>query len=266
MKNRMGKLERQLFAAAQARGVEVVRQGDLRDWLRLSPTQESGVFHRLAAAGWIARVRRGLYLVPPKLPLGGKWSPDEAQALNALIGDKGGHYQVCGPNAFQRYGFDGQIPTRVFAYNNRLSGERKIGGVNLRLIKVADARLGGTDTVMTASGAELVYSSMARTLVDAVDDWALFGGLPRAFTWIRMALSKKTVAAAELAGLALKFGNQACLRRLGCLLEGEAVSRPVLKKIEAGLRQSKALIPWDPTAPRRGKINQRWGVIINAEQ
>ena len=50
MKNSMGKLERQLFAAAQARGAETVRQGDLADWLGLSPIQERGVFHRLAAA------------------------------------------------------------------------------------------------------------------------------------------------------------------------------------------------------------------------
>ena len=35
----------------------------------------------------IAQVRRGLYLVPERLPLGGKWSPDEILALNTLIED-----------------------------------------------------------------------------------------------------------------------------------------------------------------------------------
>ena len=30
-----------------------------------------------------------------------------------------------GPSAFSRYGWDDQIPNRLYAYNNRLSGERK---------------------------------------------------------------------------------------------------------------------------------------------
>jgi len=211
-------------------------------------------------------VRRGLYLLPPRLPVGGKWSPDEAQALNALVGDKGGRYQICGPNAFQRYGFDGQLPVRIFAYNNRLSGRRKIGGVELALIKVADARLGGTESVRMASGAEAVYSSKARTLVDAVDDWARFGGLPRAFGWIRRSLVGEEVDAGALASTALKFGNQACRRRLGVMLEREGASKSVLKKLEAGLNKSGSLIPWDPTTPARGHSNRRWGVIVNAQQ
>ena len=33
----------------------------------------------------------------------------------------------CGPNAFNRYGWDDQVPNRVYAYNNRVSGERRIG-------------------------------------------------------------------------------------------------------------------------------------------
>lgn len=262
----MGKLERQTFAAAQARGVETVRQGDLAAWLGLSPEQESGVFHRLAAAGWIARVRRGQYLLPSRLPVGGKWSPDEAQALNALVKDKGGRYQICGPNAFQRYGFDGQLPVRVFAYNNRLSGSRQVGGVELVLIKVADARLGGTETVRMASGVEALYSSKVRTLVDAVDDWARFGGLPRAFGWIQRAVAGKEVEPGALVSTALQFGNQACRRRIGVLLEREGASKIALNRLDAGLKKSKGLIPWDPTAPARGRINRRWGVIVNAGQ
>jgi hypothetical protein len=33
--------------------------------------------------------------------------------------DQGARYQICGPNAFNRYGFDEQVPTRIYAYNNR---------------------------------------------------------------------------------------------------------------------------------------------------
>ena len=73
------------------------------------------------STGVIARVRRGVYLIPPRLPLGGQWPPSEVLAISALIGGQGGRCQICGPNAFNRYGFDEQVPARVYAYNNRIS-------------------------------------------------------------------------------------------------------------------------------------------------
>ena len=170
MKRRLGNLERQLIAYTQLRKMEALRSGDLTGPLRISKKQERELLNRLATAGLIAQVRRGLYLVPPRLPLGGSWSPDEAQALNTLMADRKGNYQICGPNAFNRYGFDDQVPTRIYAYNNRISGERTIGAVALTLIKVADGRLGGTETVLMAEGQVAVYSSRVRTLVDAVYD------------------------------------------------------------------------------------------------
>ena len=160
MKRNIGRLEAQLLAYAQMRGWTTVRTGDLRKPLRLSADQERKLFSRLARAGMIARVWRGLYLVPPRLPLGGKWSPDEGLALATLMAARGGRYQICGLNAFNRYGFDEQMPNRVYAYNNRLWGDRRIGSVSLTLIKVADARLGATEKVATSeSGPPAIYSS-----------------------------------------------------------------------------------------------------------
>ena len=42
-----------------------------------------------------------------------------------------------------------------------------------------------------------MYSSRARTLVDAVYDWSRFGSLPRAYEWVRADLKKKRVTAAR---------------------------------------------------------------------
>jgi len=55
------------------------------------------------------------------------------------MADRDGRYEICGPNAFNRYGFSDQVPNRAYAYNNRLSGERTIGAISQTLIKVSDA-------------------------------------------------------------------------------------------------------------------------------
>jgi predicted transcriptional regulator of viral defense system len=134
-------------------------------------------------------VRRGLYLIPSRLPVGGSWSPDEVLALNTLIEDRGGRYQICGPNAFNLYGFDDQIPTRVYAYNDRISGERTMGSISLTLIEVATERLGAVEEVTTSENIVAVYSSRTRALIDAVYDWSRFNTLPRAYDWIRRELA-----------------------------------------------------------------------------
>jgi predicted transcriptional regulator of viral defense system len=265
MKRRLGNLERQLLAYAQLRNIRELRTGDLLAPLGITPKQERELYNRLTRSGLIAQVRRGLYLVPSELPLGGAWTPDEALALNTLIADRDGRYQICGPNAFQRFGFTDQIPNRVYAYNNRLSGERTIGAVALTLIKVADTRLGETQEFTTRAGNTAVYSSRARTLVDAVYDWSRFDSLPQAYDWITRELAEGRVSASKLVATTLRFGDRGTIRRMGAQLERAGVAPRWLRKLEAALPESTGTIPWIPTRPKRGTRNNRWGVIMNDE-
>ena len=265
MATALGKIETQFFAYVQMRRLQTVRTGELVRVLGITPQQERELLSRLARRSLIARVRRGLYLVPPRLPPGGKWSPSEFLALTALIEDQGGRYQVCGPSAFYRYGWDNQIPNRLYAYNNRITGERKIGSVAMTLIKLTDERLGETEVVKTPDGIDAVYSSRVRSLVDAVYDWSRFNSLPQGYDWIRAELARDPGMAGEIVRVALRYANVSTLRRLGKLLELEGVKDSILRKLERKLTPSSALIPWVPTLPKRGTVDRRWGVVVNYE-
>lgn len=263
MSSKLGTLETQLLAFSQMRGSATVRSEEIIEALGLNAAQTRELLSRMSRRGLIARVRRGLYLVPPRLPPGGKWTPSEFLSLDTLIKDRGGHYQICGPSAFLRYGFDEQVPNRVYAYNNILSGQRKIGSASLTLIKVDQSRLGDTDTFTTPQGIKVLYSSRARTLVDAVYDWSRFGSLPRAFDWIRAELKRDPKAAKLITSAAIRFSNLSTLRRLGKLFELEGVEESLLGKIERELPKTSAEIPWCPTRAKRGTIDRRWGVVFN---
>lgn len=267
MKSRLGRLETQFLAYAQMRRMRTVRFGDLsQSVLRLTPTQERKLLSRLARARVIARVRRGLYLVPPRLPLGGVWTPDETLAINTLIADRQGRYQISGPNAFNLYGYNNQVPNRVCAYNNRISGSRTVGAVHLTLIKIADKRLGGIVKRKGADGEAAVYASRARTLLDAVYDWSRFGTLPRAYDWIAADLRAGRIRAADLVKVTARYGDFNTIRRIGLLLERAGVKAPLLRTLEKRLPPITAAIPWNPSASRRGPINRRWGIIDNLDQ
>ena len=71
MKKTLGQKETQLLAYCHMRGTGTVETGDLTGPLRITPKQERELLSRMARAGIIAKVRRGLYLIPPRLPLGG---------------------------------------------------------------------------------------------------------------------------------------------------------------------------------------------------
>jgi hypothetical protein len=104
----------------------------------------------------------------PQLPLGGKWSPEEALVLDTLMDDCQGRYQICGPNAFNRYGFDEQIPTRV--YSGSVTGNRTGATPTtpsaLRPGRCLVNRSGGAFTAMRYSyySGEIVSSTGARRL------------------------------------------------------------------------------------------------------
>jgi predicted transcriptional regulator of viral defense system len=264
----LGQLETRALAYCQSRERPAVAAGDLVRALLWTPEQERKVLSQLARKGLIARVRRGLYLVPSRLPVGGRWNPGEALALTTLMEDRDGAYQISGPNTFQRYGWTEQVPNRVYAYNNRISGDRQIGPVSLTLIKVSDDRLGGTDVVRTPDGLDVVYASKARSLVDAVYDWSRFDTLPRAYDWIEREITSDDGFPAELVHVTIRYGNRGTLRRIGATLERLEVQEPLLRRIERALRPSSSFIPMVPTAAKRGKPGQRktskrWGVVFN---
>lgn len=264
MTSGIGGLEAQALAFSQGQERRTLAAGDLVRSLRWSSDQERKVLSRLAAKGLIVRVRRGLYLVPSRLPPGGKWSPGEFLALATLIEDAGGRYQISGPTSFYRYGWTEQVPNRTYAYNNRTSGERQIGPVALTLIKVSDERLGGTDTVRIPEGIDVVYASRARALVDAVYDWERFDSLPAAYGWIARELDREGFAA-ELVDASVRFGNQGTLRRIGAVLEREGAPDHLVQRLARRLNPTSAFIPLVPGREKRGTTSKRWGIVFNDE-
>jgi predicted transcriptional regulator of viral defense system len=263
-KDRLGKLEQRFLSYAQLQRLTTIRTGELRSALVLTALQEKKVLSRLASAGVIARLRRGVYLFPPRLPVGGVWTPGEYLILQELMKAWGeGTYQLCGWQVFNRYGFTEQMASRVYAYNNRLYGDRTIGGQAFTFIKVADARLGGTTLSQTPEGVDVVLPTKARALMDAVYDWSRFGSLPTAYAWIREAVGAERGLANELAEMASRYGNQGTMRRIGYVLGSLGLRGNWKEVLQETLRESVSLIPLVPGKKARGTIDRNWGVIVN---
>jgi predicted transcriptional regulator of viral defense system len=259
----LGNLSSRFFAYVQLREKDTVRTGELAAVLGITESQERDLLRRLSGSRWIVRLKRGVYLVPPRIPAGGNYSPGTGLILQKLMEERDGKYQICGPTAFNFYGLDDQIPSVTYVYNNRISSSRTIGNLAFQFIRVADARLGATDAVRTGEGVEVIYSSKARTLMDSVYDWSRFNSLPRGYEWIRQETKKDLMLASELVAVTTQYGNQATARRMGYLLDSLAQPSRIMNRLRRQLRDSKALIPWIPGWATKGTVNRKWGVIVN---
>ncbi len=259
----LGNLSSRFFAYTQLKKKDIVQTGELSPVLGITGSQERDLLRRLSDSGWIVRLKRGIYLVPPRIPAGGTYSPGIALVLQKLMEEGGGTYQICGPTAFNFYGLVDQIPTVTYVYNNRISGSRTIGSLVFQFIKIDDARLGAVNILRTREGAEIIYSSKARTLMDAVYDWSRFNSLPRGYDWIRKEIDGDLNLETELVEVTGQYGNQATARRIGYFFDSLLQNPKTLTELQRKLSDSKALIPWIPERPAKGTVNRKWGVIVN---
>jgi predicted transcriptional regulator of viral defense system len=177
--------------------------------------------------------------------------------------ERKGRYHICGPSAFNFYGLDDQVPSVTYLYNNRISGKRSIGSLAFQFIKVADERIGAINAVRTREDMEMIYSSKARTLMDAVYDWSRFNSLPRGYEWIKEEIKNEPKLTPELIEVAAKYGNMATIRRIGYLLDTLVQNSRMINRLQRQLSTSSSLIPWIPGRSAKGAINRKWGIIFN---
>jgi len=259
----LGSLSSRFFSYVQLKKLEIIRTGEIAPILNISGSQERDLFRRLSDSGWILRLKRGVYLVPSRIPAGGKYSPGVALILQKLMKEVKGKYQICGPTAFNFYGLDDQIPNLTYLYNNRISGKRSIGSLAFQFIKVADERLGAINTVRTRDDIEMFYSSKARTLMDAVYNWSRFNSLPRGYDWIKEEIKNEPRLLSDLIRTTAQYGNMATTRRIGYLLDTLVRNPKIMNRLQRQLSTTSSLIPWIPGRSAKGPIKHKWGVIVN---
>jgi predicted transcriptional regulator of viral defense system len=262
---RLGELVTQLLAWTQNRDVRVVKAGDLVKQLGFTKRQEESLLYSLGKKQRIAKIRRGLYLVPRNIPLGGKWKPSPLIVVAVLMRELGATaWQLTGGVAFQRHGLSQQMSSRIDVYNDKLSGVKTILGQEFRFIKVNKKRLGNTVefTVSEREGNYVIQmGSLARTVFDAIYDYDRFGVIEDAYGWLGERINDGAFMR-EFTGLVLKLGNIGVQRRVGYLLVQVKGGAKWAKKIQVKLPSSKGLIPLVPSKGRRGKVDMKWGVIV----
>lgn len=261
----LGALEVNFFSLMQLKHKTLVQLGECQPLLGITAKQEKSLLSRLSKKGYIVRLTRGYYLVPEKLPPGGRWQPDEYTIIHELMKILNAQYQICGPAAFNFYGLSEQIPNIIAIYNTKRSGTKIIGNLRFQFIKVPPSRIGSHNVIELPDGKNVVMSSLARTLMDAVYEWSRFNTIPTAYKWIENYIND-TGTINELIQVTSQFTNIATKRRIGYTLERLNLKTKKIYFLQKQLKSTKGWVALDPTQKATGKTNDKWRIIDNVNE
>jgi predicted transcriptional regulator of viral defense system len=234
----------------------------------VNPSAVSRLLKSLADAGWIVRLRRGLYAGTGGLP-GGVDVPPFAIATSLVKPSAIAHL-----SALAHHGLTDQVPLSISAIT-----PRKVVTPSMREAKASAGphlwHAAGLDfhyMVVTPErfsfGAEMIWlderfrvpiTDRERTVLDLFALPRLFGGLGEGLGVLEHARGE--IDLSRLVQYALRQGSIAVAKRLGWSLEATGASSvilaPLLKLPAFGYS------PLDPGRVRRGRHDRRWMIIDN---
>ena len=216
---------------------------------------------RLERAGWLARARRGLYVVRPL---------ESAPTAVAIVEDPWllarelfSPCYIAGWTAAEHWGLTEQIFRETMvatAAPRRRSHESRLS-TEFRIVRIAPERLRGTTEIWRGSE-RVAVSDRERTIVDALTDPSWVGGVRHLAEMLLSYGGSPHFDVVKLLSRLEEAGNGAAYKRMGFLTE--ALWPDVTALVDAArARRTKGVIRLDPGVKSRGRMNKHWGLWIN---
>jgi predicted transcriptional regulator of viral defense system len=257
----ISKENRRLLEALHQRPSGPFTAADAAELLGLDVGRARDLLRYLARRGWLARVRRGLYVaVPLESRVSGQWHEDPWVVADRVFAP----CYVGGWSACEHWGLTDQLFRELIIVSARRVRNRhvEIQGTPMRIKVLNRSKLFGTTSVWRGQ-VRVAVSDPSRTVVDVLDDPSLGGGIRHVAEVVEEYFAGDLRADDQLVGYAERISNRTVFKRLGYLLETLGIDAPDL--IDACLqRRSSGITALDTTSGTRGVITRRWNLRVNA--
>jgi predicted transcriptional regulator of viral defense system len=215
---------------------------------------------RLAAKGWLYRVRRGVYTRVPLGAVSPQAGIEDPWLVAAALFAPG---YVSGWSAAEHWDLTEQVFNAisvVTATPQRTKSQRH-GGISFYVRTVKPTALFGTKKIWHGSSQVLV-ADPSRLVIDILNAPDLGGGTRHVLDVVRSYWRSQHASPDLLLGYAGKLGVGAVYKRLG--FTAELFAQPAdewVARCRAGM--SAGLSRLDPTGPNRGRVVTKWRLRIN---
>lgn len=217
---------------------------------------------RLVRRGWLARVRRGLYLVVPLEADHEKATVDDPWVLAREL------FSPCyigGWTAAEHWGLTEQLfrSTFVVTAASVRSSSPSFLGSEFRLVRATGSRVTSVPPIWRGPE-KVAVSDRERTIADALAAPGWVGGVRHLAEILRTYRSSAEWSAERLVARVAETGSGAALKRLGYLTEtllgGDSL---IVERALAG--RTSGLIRLDPGISGRGRLSTRWRLWKNVD-
>ena len=258
----LGKLGTQFFALMQMNAQEILYLGELQQKLGINATQEKNLLSILHKKGFIIRLKRGIYLIPKKIPPGGYWQPGSYYIINQFMKIMEASYYIGGINAMHHHGLTEQVPNTVTVYNDKISGKRNLGSLTVFFIKIKQKYICELDQFIIPQGDTISFSNLTHTLVDAIKYWKKYNAINTTYNYIKNKRNNHSFLK-SLIRTTMKCANTGTKRRIGCYIYKHTQNETLTTSLLKSLASTKSWIPLLPNLEPRGKTISKWGIIDN---
>ena len=216
----------------------------------------------LAARGWLARVRRGLYTtVPLEASDPAAWLADPWVVASKT-------FEPCyigGWTALHHWELTEQLfrSVVVFTATSVRHKERCVQGTTFRLRQISQERTFGTKTVWRDK-VPVKVSDPERTLVDVLDRPDVGGGIRHVADCVEEWFGGERPRPERVVEYAERLGNRTVFKRLGYILERRGIDGDAKLIAACAERLSAGLSSLDPSSSSKGRVLKRWGLRVNA--
>lgn len=223
------------------------------------------LLHRLARAGLVQRLKRGSYALAPGLP--GMTQAHPFAVAMALVDP----CAVSGYAALNHHGLTEQIPHVVTVTTPRrvvtpaMRGAVKaapstweVAGHKFEIVVVIPSHFFGDEEVWIGDARVRIFDR-ERALLDCFSLPRRFGGIAEGLGILEEHLHELDVE--RLVAHALRYGKIAVAKRVGFALEQCGASPAIVEPLAS--LPMKGYRPLDPTRPREGERDARWGLVVN---
>lgn len=253
---------RYVFSAAEAQAAS--------GKVGLAPGAVETTLRRLADAGWVERLRRGLYATTGELP--GISALHPFAIATAIVQPSA----VSHWSALNHHGLTTQVPrvvtcmtTRKVVTPSMRSGTGRkgqgrhrwetAGGLRASYTTVTPAHYFGIEEVWVDQRSRVPITDRERTLLEAFAHPAAFGGIGEGLGILEEHLAELDLA--RLVAHALRYGATSVVKRLGFALERAGAPVATLEPLRSLPTTGVRLL--DPASRARGRCDRRWGIQDN---
>jgi predicted transcriptional regulator of viral defense system len=237
---------------------------------QLSPANLRYLLSRLAEAGWIDILKRGLYLV--KSPLYSNNVPAFAIAVSLIQPSAISHWSACAHHGFTTQNplmVQAVTPTSVITPEMRTGQARSprgravwtVSGIDFEYIHITSDHFWGFETIWVDSWQQVRITDLERTALDLIARPDIFGGFSSALEILDHTIHQ--VDLDRLVEYALKYDTGSIIKRMGWALETLGVSSSLEKLRQFPVKRYYQLDPGlEPGTIR----NKRWQIIENIKR